>query len=633
MKIPVRIVYLLLDITLIYNIFQYNAKANQNKNVYIQLMDKYDVNYYNINLEVTDTSTYLSGYTKVGITIIDSLLDTFIIQLDSFLVVDSININNKNTLFNREKDWIKIPLTQSYLNQHLQVIIFYNGYAQKDEWLSGVYNETDPDTKTRVTYSLSQPNSAYRWFPCKQVISDKADSVHISIITGIDLMAVSNGLLVDEKQLLNNRIEYYWETRYPITYYLIFFSVGDYRLYSSYFNSSGDSVLFVNYLYNSKSYYRKNKVYIDETPAIFSLYEDLFGPYPFSREKYGHVSAPIGGGMENQTISMIDAFYIDIIAHELAHQWFGNYVTCASWNDIWMNEGFATYAEYLVREKLFSESTSKAKLEELQRVAKMAKIGSIYISALPVETERLFDYHITYAKGAFVLHMLRHEINNDSIFFYGLRTFLDANKYATASTQQFKNYIESLTGSDFTDFFAQWYYGEGYPELTVNWLYNYDTLYMHTLQTTTSSQIPLFNIPVEYKLVFFDGTDTTISIRQNSNQDNYTVIFNKRVTSLIVNPENKILMDSEVNALQNEQELQSFFKIIPNPTNNQLRIYMNDPLNEYEVYILSGTGHILNTFMGYGQIMSIPINAFTTGYYLIAVKYKERFYTQTFIKK
>ena len=203
----------------------------------------------------------------------------------------------------------------------------------------------------------------------------------------------------------------------------------------------------------------------------------MFGTYPFISEKYGHCVAPLGGGMEHQTMTTLANFNFLLVAHELAHQWFGDYVTCGSWQDIWINEGFASYAEYIACQYLQSQTNADLWMADAQTYVKSETDGSVFVpEAFSTDEERIFDYRLSYKKGAAIIHMIRGELQNDSLFFSILRDYLDRYKNDVATGEDFKEVLEEKSGRDFTAFFNQWFYGEGYPSITVNWKHEQDTL-------------------------------------------------------------------------------------------------------------------------------------------------------------
>ncbi|MCH2231983.1 MAG: hypothetical protein MK105_16730 [Crocinitomicaceae bacterium] len=204
---------------------------------------------------------------------------------------------------------------------------------------AGMTNGSSPSWGNQVTWSLSEPFSAYEWWPCKQSLTDKADSVGIKITVPSTCKAGSNGVLENVVDLGNSLTRYEWKHRHPIDYYLVSVAVAQYVEYNVYANPTGAAspILIQNYIYDNPATLNNFQNDIDETVDFMELFAELYGPYPFEDEKYGHCMAPLSGGMEHQTMTTQGWFAKSLTAHELGHQWWGNNVTCASWADIWVN--------------------------------------------------------------------------------------------------------------------------------------------------------------------------------------------------------------------------------------------------------------------------------------------------------
>ena len=259
---------------------------------------------------------------------------------------------------------------------------------------------------------------------------------------------------------------------YPIAQYLISIAVTNYEKYVNYFHYSNngvpDSMPITHYLYPGKL--SSIKAQLDETPNMIKVFSERYGLYPFIKEKYGHAEFGWGGSMEHQTCTSmgVNTFKQYIISHELSHQWFGDKVTCKTWRDIWLNEGFANYSEAVYFEAIGGKTSYDNEITFEMKSAKKA-VGSVYVQDIS-SAGNIFNYNRTYAKGECVLHMLRGVVG-DSTFFHILRAY-DSDPqlaYNSATTEDFKRVAENVSGMDLNYFFSEWIYGENYPKYTYNW--------------------------------------------------------------------------------------------------------------------------------------------------------------------
>jgi aminopeptidase N len=471
--------------------------------------DKYDVHFYFINLEVSNQNTFIKGFVTIHAFRVAENIDTFVVELSQKISVDSIFLKGrKQGFFLHENNLLKIVLQEeakTFAEYNLQ--IYYHGTAGTEGFYSGISSQTASTWNQKVTYTLSEPFQAMDWFPVKQNLNDKADSVWVFITVDSSLMAGSNGLLKDIKNLEDGKKRFEWKSNYPIAYYLISFSVGDYMDYSFYAPvSPNDSVLVQNFLYDSPGILDKVKSIVDQTGPLLTLFSEKFGMYPFSKEKYGHCMAPLGGGMEHQTMTSISGFDFGIVAHELAHQWFGDYLTCGTWQDIWINEGFASYAEYIAIEGLKTHQEAVKWLAHAHNLSINFPSGSVYLT--PEESQniqRIFNFSLTYKKGGSIIHMLRYEINNDSLFFAILRDYIASYANSTATGEEFKQIVEYQTGQDFDWFFNQWYFGKGYPVFVTNWRQVGDSLIITSSQTSSSGEDNFFRTHMDFRVRYQNG--------------------------------------------------------------------------------------------------------------------------------
>ncbi len=177
-------------------------------------------------------------------------------------------------------------------------------------------------------------------------------------------------------------------------------------------------MLVQHFIYDTASLYPVIKSAIDSTPGMVDYFSTLYGRYPFWKEKYGHCTAPLGGGMEHQTMTTLGAFTTPLIAHELGHQWWGDCVTYGSWRDIWMSEGWASYTEQLYIEHFRSVAAAQAYRTTVFNRVSGSPGGSVYVDDT-TNVYRVFDSRLTYDKGAAVAHMLRYIAPGDAAFLPG----------------------------------------------------------------------------------------------------------------------------------------------------------------------------------------------------------------------
>lgn len=557
------------------------------------LMDKYDVNFYKLDIKVERNSVYIEGNVLINAKVIASQLDTFVFELKDYFTIDSVLINNQKRLFSRLGDDIFTGITPLANGNAVSAQIFYHGTPPNiGGFFSGISSKISPDWGNEITWTLSEPFAAKEWFPVKQSLTDKADSAYIFVTTSNENKVGSNGLLTQIVNLPNNKVRYEWKTIYPIDYYLISFAVGKYVDYSIYAHPAGlqDSVLIQNYIYDNPQTLPFFKAEIDRTPGFIELYSDLFGMYPFYKEKYGHSLVPLGGGMEHQTMTSLGDFNFYLTSHELCHQWWGNNVTCATWSDIWINEGFASYGEYLAAQYLLSFQEAQQHIQNFHNSIMSQPDGSVFIPPLQAINEnRIFDGRLSYKKGAAIIHNLRFEVDNDATFFNIFKQVQLRYKDRTLTGMDFKAVAEELSGKDFTAFFNQWYFGEGYPTLNIIYSQHNDTLFMNVNQLTSAAVTPLFKMNMEYRVQWTDR-DTIIKLYHQANAETFKIPMHKPVTAIVVDPNNWVLNGAgSVSGISDNQIVN--FMIYPNPCHDYLEIYFGNNKNEnYKISVFDIAG-------------------------------------------
>ncbi|MDQ6813462.1 MAG: T9SS type A sorting domain-containing protein, partial [Bacteroidota bacterium] len=364
-----------------------------------------------------------------------------------------------------------------------------------------------------------------------------------------------------------------------------------------------DSILVQHMIYNNTTFFNQNKARLDKTPRFIEKFSELFGLYPFYKEKYGHSQADIGGGMEHATMTTLKNFDEQLVAHELAHQWFGDNVTCGSWSDVWVNESFATYSQYLMIEALptLFPSTAAQTMIDFQNNALSSPAGSVFVPPVDAYNEsRIFNYSLSYAKGATALHNLRFEMQSDTLFFNTLKKYQQQFANSFAVTADFKAIAEQVSGKKFTDFFNQKIYGEGYPIYNVTYLkHGDDTLVLQINQTTSAPAVtPFFAGLLECKILSQQG-DTIIRLNPTSKDQTFAFYYTKKPTGVQVDPNNWVLKGQGI--------IKEGISTAPQPV-DQITVYPNPVTNTISIRMPPNT---------YNSIRLIDVNGREVAYYIV----------------
>jgi aminopeptidase N len=598
----------------------------------IELMNQYDLNYYKFNLDVQNNSKYIQGSVYLEAKTL-STMHAFTLQLHNALTVDSVWFNQKKSDAIHDKNFLYIEADADSLlaNTPFNATIFYHGTTPTNSngAIGGAGFSTNISQK--VTWTLSQPFSAYEWFPCKQLNTDKIDSMDMWINTDTINKVGSNGLLKNIVPLGNGKHSYQWFSKYPIAYYLISIAVSPYQEKNSYANPVGHAPILVqNYMYKNATAQEIEAV--DHTPALIEVFSEKFGMYPFANEKYGHSQAPIPGAMEHQTMTSIGAFNFEIVAHELGHQYFGDYVTCNAYSEIWLNEGFATFTEYVALENLFPGKEKEWLISEMNR-AKQAN-GTVFVND-SFDVGTLFDGNSSYAKGGMVVHMLRNLINNDSIFFLGLRNYLAAYAFGSARTPNFKEIMEQTSGLNLDQFFTQWIYNEGYPILSGKYNQVGGNLWL-SINQEPSSGSTVFKFPLEVRLKRSTG-DTSIYVQVDAASKMLNIpVGMGSIQSIRFDPNLKLLRDvfsiakdPNFTSLSDLHKEFAHVMLYPNPANNELHVKQAAG-SQVQIFDMRGQLVQENALIENDQV--IDIASLLHGVYVVQFKKNESTATLRFVK-
>jgi len=595
----------------------------------------YDVTFYYIDLEVNNINTSIAGFTEIHGSVLNDDISELVFELSEELTIDSVFLNGMLwSGFLHADDLITI-YSDSTISKNEKFIsrIYYHGEPGNSGFFTGISSRTDYNWNQRVTYTLSEPFHANDWFACKQVLTDKADSAYIFITTDTSLMAGSNGLLDRIAPLTEGRHRFEWKTKYPIAFYLLSITVADYQDYSIYAHPTmdGDSLLIQNFIFDIPAFLDTNRKNIDATVDMIELFSDLFTVYPFQQEKYGHCFAPMGGGMEHQTMTTLASFHFSLVAHELGHQWFGDNVTCATWQDIWINEGFASYTEYLALEHLVSIKEASLWMAIAHEMARTEPDGSVYIPEEDITNEyRIFSGPLSYKKGAAILHMIRYELNNDDLFFNTLKTFQQVFKDSTATGLDFMEILETKSGQDFGWFFDQWYFGKGYPAFSMTWWQENDTLFIVSSQSGTSPETPFFRTHIDFNLRYIDNSDTLIKMEQTENYKIFRIPSLKLVSDVLADPDNWIL---DVMTIMKKPLDGVAFVIGPNPFTDHIIVQFHSSNIQREIIISDLGGRIVNRYKTESGIIDLSLKNLVRGVYLFTVLEDGNLYSSKIVKE
>ncbi len=517
----------------------------------IALIDKadiprsFDVLDYKLNLNIY--SCFISPYPKafpasVIITLrADSAISFITLNaVNTSLQIDSVGISG--AAFTRNGDILTVNLDRTYnAGETLQVKI---NYYHKEVSDNAVY------VSNGFFFTDCEPEGARKWFPCWDKPSDKA-TVDITAKTPASVKLGSNGRLADSTKNADT-IYYHWVSRDPVATYLIVISAKvNYNLDIAYWQnpSTLESVPF-RFYYNSGESLGSIKTSVISMTDYFS---QKFGIHPFEKNGFATLNSQFAwGGMENQTLTSLcpNCWYENLISHEFAHQWFGDMITCATWADITLNEGFATYCEALWYEKTGGYSAYKSDI---------INDASGYLSGNPgwpiynpswatttPDLNTLFNVPITYNKGACVLYMLRYTLG-DSLFFACIKAYATNPdlKYKSAVLDDLKNSFSTTAGQDLTWFFDSWYKEPNHPTYankyfitslgTDSWLAGF-------VAYQNQSNSAFHRMPIELKISFTTGADTTIRVFNNYNNQQFTFRFNRQPNSVIFDPNNNIVL-------------------------------------------------------------------------------------------
>ncbi len=596
------------------------------------LVNNYDLKYHRFYWFTDPAETFIRGAVTSYFVATQPLMISIQFELNADMSADSADHHGFIYGVNHTGNIITVPFGEIVPEGTLDsVTVYYHGNPTTSGFGS-FGNEIHNGAPGMWT--LSEPYGASDWWPSKNDLTDKIDSIDVFVVTPNGNHVASNGVLMSETPFGVNFTLAHWKHRYPIASYLIAIASTNYARFSDYLVTGTDSLQVLNYVYPEDSLeLRTNAKAV--LPSI-ALFEELFTPYPYRAEKYGQAQFGWGGGMEHQTMTFLGkgAFNPEIIAHELAHQWFGDMITCGSWHDIWLNEGFATYCAGLRYEFIDPFYWPIWKHNNISNVC-YKPAGSVYCDDT-TNIGRIFDGRLSYSKGAMLLHMLRWVIGDDN-FFAGMKNYLNDPKlsYGFAFTSDFKGHMEAVSGRDLTGFFADWYYGQGFPSYTLNIGQSADHFSSVTIyQSQSDTSVDFFEMPVPIRF-YGEGKDTTVVFDHAFSGEMFTTNPGFVIDSVIFDPDLWLVSaNNSVTLGTNDLPAGKNLILMPNPASNFLTVEHNlDTIVLLEIFSMDGKQQRVNVKKHDDNRLDINIQDLKSGMYVLRVDYKQGSVTRKFVVK
>ncbi|WP_298893425.1 M1 family aminopeptidase [uncultured Psychroserpens sp.] len=558
----------------------------------------YDLKYHRLELDIDPAVSFITGDITSYFTA-KSNMTTITFDLSSNMTVNQVLQRGNLLSYSHLGDELIITLPSTLGTGTLDSLtVSYSGNPEFAGLGSFEQNQHNGDP---IIWTLSEPYGAKAWWPCKQDLIDKIDSIDVFMTTprfnpsNEEYISVSNGL--EQSQVINgNEKTTHFKHRYPIPAYLIAIAATNYSVYTQTVPNNGNPFEIVNYVYPESLSTAQAGTAV--TVPIMNLFNDLFEEYPFANEKYGHAQFGWGGGMEHTTVSFMGSFGRNLIAHELAHQWFGNKITCGSWKDIWLNEGFATYLSGIVIEHLDGNNAFTTWKQQRNSSITAAPNGAVYLSdADTTSVGRIFSGRLSYNKGAMVLHMLRKKLG-DVTFYQALQDYLNTSEHAYdyAKTEDFIAIVEATSGEDLTEFFNDWLYNQGYPSYTITWNQPTTNQVGITIEQTQShASVSYFEAPVPIRLIGTLGEQMDLVLDNTTNQQSFLETVNFTVQTVLFDPESDLISaNNNVLLSTDEFDINPELFVYPNPTSEVLHIEKPQATEVSEIRIYNTLGQLIN---------------------------------------
>ena len=583
----------------------------------------YDLRYQRLELDLNPTQLYVSG-TVTNHFIPNQNINSIYFDLANVLTVSEVKYHGSNLTFTQlSSKEIKINFPATIPAATLDSLSIKYAGTPDSGGSAGSAFTVSYASGSPALFTLSEPYGAQEWFPTKQSMNDKIEKVDFKITTPSQYHVAANGKLFSETAIAGNKKITFWQTNYPIPAYLIALGITNYTKFND--TIGNPPFPFVNYVYPSTASNSQVMSNINWTKNIMTVFEEYFGPYPYRDEKYGHMEFGWGGGMEHATMSSMGAWSRSIIAHELAHQWFGDKVTCGAWNDIWLNEGFATFGAHLANEKLLMTPTQFQNFlaDEMDYITSYPD-GSVYVDDSELGSiYSIFDSRLSYSKGGYVVRMIKW-ILGDDVFYAAMKDYHARPNlaYNYVRTSDLQNSLQQSTGKNFTEFFNDWIFGQGQPTYQIRWNQTSDQmLRIKVSQTQSHSSVSFFEMPLPIKVNGTGGQVAYLKLDNTTNNQNFANLINFPISNIQFNYEKQIIqrnstVTKDTTILATEDTHVSTIQIYPNPVKDELSISGITKDAKYEIYSLDGK--LIRTGT-YNSANKISVNKLVKGTYLLKI--------------
>ena len=503
-----------------------------------------DVLHTKIDIDIDLVAHTLSGVVTITAEARIDGLNQFVVYLDKnggLMVLNSVAGNVAGpTSFTHVGDKVTVTLDTTYnTGQQFTVSFTYGGTPRTGGPTWGVHGSSS----VRIMATNSEPFYARYWWVGKDVLDDKC-TFELWITVPNTHVVAANGILQGTDVMPGNKLRYRWEETYPMAAYLASLAIADYAIYSTTYNHLGNTMPMSFYIlpeHNTAGY----RAYCDTYVTMTQVYSDHFGEYPFITEKGGMAECPtMPWYMEHQTLPSMPTINTNWInSHELTHQWWGDTVTCATWGDAWLNEGFATFGEAIWEEFKPGGGPTAYRNWMLGRLP-YSTDAQVYVTNVN-DDNYIFD-SIVYDKGGWVVHMLRHVLG-DTAFFQALADYRAAFEGDSATTTEFINSVSATAGYDLTFFTNQWIMNPGSPDYNYGWQHlvvgGQHYVRLRVTQTQFNRGYPNMIMPVDIR-VTIGSTQTTYVVWCAGSVETFVIPVNGTPSAVELDPLRWILTHS-----------------------------------------------------------------------------------------